>query len=122
MAKFDNDELNELEGLDGEFLDDGFEDDFDGPTQITMYDDEGGSVECDLLGFVDYEGERYAFVAPVDDDSSAYAFHLKRDPDDPEAAILDPLDDDDLAVVLYEKFKLENADIFDFDDEEDGED
>ncbi|MBP5311478.1 MAG: DUF1292 domain-containing protein [Clostridia bacterium] len=95
-------------------------DDFDGPTVITIYDEEGNPLECELLGFVDYQDERYAIVSPTDDEEGiAAVLKLKNDPEDDESAILETVDDEDLANTVFEKFKEEYAQDADFDDEED---
>jgi len=96
------------------------DDELDGPTMITMYDDDGNSFDCELLGFVDYEDERYAVVCSSDSDENdamAAVLKVKKDNEDDESAILETVDDEDLADKIFEKFKEEYAEG-DYDDED----
>lgn len=94
-----------------------YEDMLEGPTEITMYDEDGNPVECELLGFVDYEDERFAIVCSINGEDDGLAAVLKLvESDDEESATLVTLEDEDLAERVFEKFKEEYAQDLDFED------
>lgn len=117
MAKKNDHEEIEENVDNGGFIPE--DDEFDGPTMITMYDEDDNAFECELLGFVDYEDARYAIVCAEQDDESGIAsvLKVKKNDSDDESAILETVDDEDLANAVFEKFKEEFAEG-DYDEED----
>ena len=67
---------------------------------IILYDEEGGEIECELLDKIEFKGEVYCVLLPVDADSA-----------EPEAIILRESESGDLTGfddgdILDEVFKL----------------
>ena len=48
---------------------------------VLLTDEEGSEIECELLDSIEYEGETFCVLLPIDDDSSEpEAIILKEDP------------------------------------------
>lgn len=87
---------------------------------IVVLEAEGEAVEFEYIDTIDYEGEEYVVLLPVDEDEEAEVVILK-------VQKLDTLDEDgepeeeyvsveseELLNTLFEMFKAEYADDFDF--------
>ena len=82
---------------------------------ITLTDADGNNVEYEFLDVVEYNGHEYAVVLPVaDDDGLVVILRIEADPDDPEYESYIGVDDEDEAEAVFQLFKEQNADEFDF--------
>lgn len=81
---------------------------------VTMTDADGNEVEYEFLDIVEYNGQDYAVLLPVDDeDGLVVIFRIEGEGDD-ETYI--GVDNDEEASAVFELFKEQNADEFDFTD------
>jgi uncharacterized protein YrzB (UPF0473 family) len=103
-----DEEINEVEATEEEFEDEG---------SLILTDDEGEEVEFEYLDTVDYEGEEYVVLLPVeaDEDEAAEVLILKveagEDEDDEQYV---SVESEELLDTLFEIFRKNNADAFDF--------
>lgn len=108
MAELDNTNLND-KNLEEETEDLSF---------ITMVDDQDRTETFEYLGEVEYDGKVYIAVLPVDEetdeDGGEEVFFLEVEDDDEKGESYISVDDDDLLDSIYEAFKAENSDIYDF--------
>ena len=82
---------------------------------ITLTDSDGNDVDYEFLDVVEYNGHEYAVVLPVADDDGLVVI-LRIEPiegeEDAEAYI--GVDDEDEAEAVFQLFKEQNADEFNF--------
>lgn len=92
-----------------------------GPDFVTVTDDEGNEFELEHLGTIEYQGAPYmAFVpADMDEDDEDYGLILLKAVEQDGEQILADIDDEQELDAVYELFM---AELFDDDEDEDGED
>ena len=92
----------------------GLSDDFD--NIITMTDEDGNDVEMEWLDTLQYEGDIYVVLLPLDEaeeESEVVILQLAiLDGDEDESFI--PVEDEEKLDTLYALFKEKNRDSFDF--------
>ncbi len=85
---------------------------------IVLFDEEENKeISCEWLDSVEYEGKQYAVVIPVDDeDGTVLIMEMIPDDesDDEEAWLFAGVEDNDVLNKVYDIFKENNADEFDF--------
>lgn len=88
---------------------------------IVMNDEDGNECEFEFLDMIEYDGEEYVVLLPVDDDEDddgGEVVILKCDdshaPDGEEGYV--SIDDEDVLQAVFEIFKERFADEFDFTD------
>ena len=76
---------------------------------ITLEFDDGGEVECEIMGVFDYEGKEYIALIPHDDSDDVYLYGYKETGDD-EFELVDIEDDDEFEKVVaeFDKIMAEN--------------
>lgn len=119
MADENKPELDEAEELDEEF-----EGEEEEGTTMVLSDDDGVEVEFEYIGSVDYEGDEYVVLLPVEDDEEGEAEVLilkvetTTEVDDEGEEYEDEqyvsVESEDVLDAVFEIFKHENADAFDF--------
>lgn len=119
MADENKPELDEAEELDEEF-----EGEEEEGTTMVLSDDDGVEVEFEYIGSVDYEGDEYVVLLPVEDDEEGEAEVLilkvetTTEVDDEGEEYEDEqyvsVESEDVLDAVFEIFKRENADAFDF--------
>lgn len=72
---------------------------------ITLEFDDGGEVECEIMGVFDYEGKEYIALIPHDDSDDVYIYGYKETGDD-EYELVDIEDDDEFEKVVAEFDKI----------------
>ncbi len=81
---------------------------------ITMTDADGNDTQFEFLDIVEYNDKEYAVLLPVgDDDGLVVIFRIEGDEED-ETYI--GVDDEEEASAVFELFKEQNADEYDFTD------
>lgn len=80
---------------------------------ITLTDADGNDVEYEFLDVVEYNGHEYAVVLPVADDDGLVVI-LRIEPVDDEQEAYIGVDDEDEAEAVFQLFKEQNADEYDF--------
>lgn len=85
---------------------------------IVLFDEEENKeIPCEWLDSVEYEGKQYAVVIPVDDtDGTVLIMEMIPDDesDDEESWLFAGVEDNDVLNKVYDIFKENNADEFDF--------
>lgn len=119
MADENKPELDEAEELDEEL-----EGEEEEGTTMVLSDDDGVEVEFEYIGSVDYEGDEYVVLLPVEDDEEGEAEVLilkvetTTEVDDEGEEYEDEqyvsVESEDVLDAVFEIFKRENADAFDF--------
>lgn len=122
----DIDELvidDEFMRMFGDLVSSGDDDDDDDELNniIVMNDEDGNECEFEFLDMIEYDGEEYVVLLPVDDDENdegGEVVILKCDdshaPDGEEGYV--SIDDEDVLQAVFEIFKERFADEFDFTD------
>ena len=72
---------------------------------ITLEFDDGGEVECEIMGVFDYEGKEYIALIPDDGSDDVYIYGYKEVGDD-EFELVDIEDDDEFEKVVAEFDKI----------------
>ena len=79
---------------------------------VTMTDADGNDTQFEFLDIVEYNGNEYAVLLPVDDDDAMVViFRIEGDEDD-ETYI--GVDNEEEAEAVFQLFKEQNADEYDF--------
>ncbi len=76
---------------------------------LTLEFDDGGEVECEIMGVFDCEGKEYIALIPHDDSDDVYIYGYKEVEDD-EFELVDIEDDAEFekAVAEFDKIMEEN--------------
>lgn len=107
---FSSDEVQELMAdIAGEFLDDSQNDE----EFVTLVNDDGEEVEFAVLGIVEYQGKMYIVLMPTADNSATVILELVPDEQNEENCTFAPVADE-LLPEIFNKFKEEHADEFNF--------
>ena len=72
---------------------------------LTLEFDDGGEVECEIMGVFDYEGKEYIALIPHDDSDDVYIYGYKETGED-EYELIDIEDDDEFEKVVAEFDKI----------------
>ena len=80
---------------------------------ITMTDEEGNEIKCEMLDTVEKDGKLYVVVSPIGDSSefeegSCYIFHAEQNGD--ETFDLTPIEDEAELNAVFELFLQNNSD------------
>ena len=80
---------------------------------VTMTDDEGNDTQFEFLDIVEYNGNEYAVLLPLDEEEegTVVIFRIEGDEDD-ETYI--GVDNEEEAEAVFQLFKEQNADEYDF--------
>ena len=95
-------ELNELETID---------------TVVYLTDEEDGTeyvFEC--LDTVEYEDNEYAVMLPLDDADDGYVLVMQIEYNEEEAEFCVIVEDEVIVDAVFDLFKEQNADLFEFDE------
>ena len=78
---------------------------------ITLEFDDGGEVECEIMGVFDHEGKEYIALIPHDDSDDVYLYGYKEAGED-EFELVDIEDDAEFEKVVaeFDKIMAENDD------------
>ena len=96
-------ELNELEAID---------------TVVYLTDEEDGVeyvFEC--LDTVEYNDNEYAVMLPLDEEDDGYVLVMQIEYNEEEAEFCVIVDDDAVINAVFDLFKEQNADLFEFEEE-----
>ena len=85
---------------------------------IVLFDEEENKeIPCEWLDSVEYEGSQYAVVLPQDsEDGTVLIMEMipDDDSDEEEAWLVNGIEDQSVLDAVYEIFKKNNSDEFDF--------
>lgn len=85
---------------------------------IVLFDEEENKeMPCEWLDSVEYEGSQYAVVIPCDsEDGTVLIMEMIPDDetDDEESWLFNGVENKEVLDAVYEIFKKNNADLFDF--------
>lgn len=85
---------------------------------IVLFDEEENKeIQCEWLDSVEYEGGQYAVVLPLDsEDGTVLIMEMIPDDesDEEEAWLFNGIEDQKILDAVYEIFKQNNSDEFDF--------
>ena len=86
---------------------------------VVLNDEEGNEVEFEFLDLVEFEGEEYVILLPVDELDEGEVVILKvEDTESEEEESYISVDDEDTLQKVFEIFKEKFKDEFDFIDED----
>ena len=98
-------DLNPVEGVEEE------------ETSVILTDEDGNEVEFEFLDNVEYEGEHYIVMVPVEDvDNGVVIMQLEEGETEEDDALITVVDEIVLDSV-YEIFKEKNKDVFEFEED-----
>ncbi len=82
---------------------------------ITLTDEDGSEVDFEFLDLIEYEGNEYVVLLPVEEDSDEVVIlQLEETGDDEESYI--GVDDEEVLTAVFEIFKEKYKDDFNFAD------
>ena len=96
-------ELNELEAID---------------TVVYLTDEEEGTeyvFEC--LDTVEYGDNEYAVMLPLDEEEDGYVLVMQIEYNEEEAEFCVIVEDEEIINAVFDAFKEQNADLFEFEEE-----
>lgn len=73
------------------------------PEIITLEDDTGEEVPCEVLDRLSVDGMPYIVLAPLDDEDSVMIFTVETDDEGNQS--FTPVDDDDLNETVFDYFR-----------------
>ena len=82
---------------------------------LVLSDDMGGEAEFEVLDLVDYEDKQYAVLLPLDENDTGIVI-LEMTVIDEENADYVDVEDENILNAVFEIFKEEHKDEFDFAD------
>lgn len=74
---------------------------------ITLTDDDGNEVSFEVIGEVEYQERYFAVLLPFDEEDDGVVILEIMPSDDEELGEFLSIDDDDLLMAVFEKFKKE---------------
>ncbi len=86
---------------------------------IVLTDEDGGEVEFEFCASVEYNGSEYVVLLPTEDDDGEVVILQvmeNEDADDDEEATYVGVDDDEVLQAVFDLFKEQAGDEFDFDE------
>ena len=86
---------------------------------IVLTDEDGNDVEFEFCASVEYEGNEYVVLLPTeDDDGEVVILQVMEDEnaDEDDEATYVGVDDDDVLQAVFDLFKEQAGDEFDFED------
>ncbi len=88
------------------------------PEIITLTDEEGNDVDFEYLDIIEYQGEQYILLLPVEEEEDMEGVViLKIEPsDDEDGDTFAGIDDENLLNEVFGLFKEKYKDEFDFED------
>lgn len=102
-------------------LDDRFEEKTDemNTNIVTLTDEEGNSADFEFLGEVEYLNDNFLFLLPdYEDEDSEEVLILEIHFDEEEGESYSTIEDPELITKVFEIFKEENGDLYDFAEDE----
>ena len=86
-------------------------------TVIVLTDEDGNDVEFEFLDNVEYEGNLYVVMIPVEDEDAGVVIMLLEEGETEEEDSLLTVTDEDVVEAVYEIFKENNKDVFEFEED-----
>lgn len=86
-------------------------------TIIVLTDEDGNDVEFEFLDNVEYEGNLYVVMIPVEDEDAGVVIMLLEEGETEEEDSLLTVTDEDVVETVYEIFKENNKDVFEFEED-----
>ena len=84
-------------------------------TIIVLTDEDGNDVEFEFLDNVEYEGNLYVVMIPVEDEDAGVVVMLLEEGETEKFGALDKTED--VVEAVYEIFKENNKDVFEFEED-----
>lgn len=85
---------------------------------VTMYDENGNGVEFEYLDVIEYEGEEYAMLLPMDveegEEDALVILKIEPIPGNDKEENYVSVDDQDVLNAVFDLFKEKHASEFDF--------
>lgn len=86
-------------------------------TIIILTDEDGNDVEFEFLDNVEYEGNLYVVMIPVEDEDAGVVIMLLEEGETEDEDSLLTVTDEDVVEAVYEIFKENNKDVFEFEED-----
>ncbi len=85
---------------------------------IELTGEDGTPIRCEFLDLIPYRGNEYVVLLPVDDDDGQVVIlQVDSDPNSDEESYLE-VDDDSIVQAVYQIFKENNKEYFDFSEDQ----
>ncbi|MBR1409263.1 MAG: DUF1292 domain-containing protein [Clostridia bacterium] len=84
---------------------------------IVLTDEDGTDVEFEFCASIEYEGKEYVVLLPADEDDGEVVILevIESDDEESDEATYVGVDDDDILEAVFERFKEQAGDEYDFD-------
>ena len=86
-------------------------------TIIVLTDEDGNDVEFEFLDNVEYEGNLYVVMIPVEDEDAGVVIMLLEEGETEDEDSFLTVTDEDVVEAVYEIFKENNKDVFEFEED-----
>ena len=86
-------------------------------TIIVLTEEDGNDVEFEFLDNVEYEGNLYVVMIPVEDEDAGVVIMLLEEGETEDEDSLLTVTDEDVVEAVYEIFKENNKDVFEFEED-----
>lgn len=84
---------------------------------IMLNDEEGNEIPFEFLDMIQYQEASYMVLLPADEEEADEVVILRlEEEEDSDESTLSPVEDDDVLKAVFELFKKQNSDIFEFED------
>ena len=98
----------------GYMYDDDDDDDFDVSNIVTLNDAYGNDIQFEFLDLIEYEGEEYVVLMPVEDNDGQVVILLLEESNDDEGDSYSSVEDEDTLMAVFNIFKDKFKDEFNF--------
>lgn len=92
--------------------------DMDEPEMIELTDENGDTIEAEVLDIFEYEQSLYMILLPDDGEDGVVIMEVEESGEDEEEDSLRPVGDPELLDILYDQFQERNKELFDFEGDE----
>ena len=83
---------------------------------VTLNDEFGNEVQFEFLDLVEYDGEEYVVLLPVDNEDDGEVVILKVEAIDDDNDSYTSVEDEDILMAVFQIFKDKFKDEFDFEE------
>lgn len=91
------------------------DEDFDESNIVTLNDEYGNDIQFEFLDLIEYEGEEYVVLMPLEDnDGKVVVLLLEESDDDDEGESYSSVEDEDTLMAVFNIFKDKFKDEFNF--------
>ena len=90
------------------------DEDFDESNIVTLNDEYGNDIQFEFLDLIEYEGEEYVVLMPLEDNDGKVVVLLLEESDDDDGESYSSVEDEDTLMAVFNIFKDKFKDEFNF--------